>query len=502
MTPLADLAEVARGITSGADDFFYLEDWTAQGLAEFPEPDLFEQHYGASRSDVSKKKVALARTGTGEVHPIERKFLQPIVHSIMAIDSYRIERRHCAKLALMARTGATAPHLARYIAWGERQGYDKGATCVQRASARRGWYDLTPDAEAAEVLWVKERQYRFAALYNPQGYTANCRLYTVAFREGVDAPAQAAVLNSSVVVLSTLMYGRPVGVEGSWSTMVLDANMLLVPSVEGADAAVRKRLIDAHDRMTKRGIMGFLSERRLRRKSLVERGRGGELDALPDETELEQPDRQALDDAVLELIGYADPTARRSARDRLYAYLRRYFEDKRVQEEEAIDNKRRTAAARTLGPDQVAVDVMAEIERDHPGLRRTYLDLTRGSSEGDGIRIPASGDPRLLDDLVTVGVRFGDKGGELVVTRTREQAELVAAIAAVGPRGRSVFVPREGARARELTDELHAIAAARARTVRELVSARTVDADILEPATEQVLRRLLVPIARGQKRVV
>lgn len=316
----------------------------------------------------------------------------------------------------------------------------------------------------------------------------------------MDAPAQAAVLNSSVAVLSTLMYGRPVGVEGSWSTMVLDANMLLVPSVAGAGAKLRKRLVDAHDRMTRRGIMGFLSERRLRRKSLLERGRADRLDQHSDETELDQPDRQALDDAVLESLGITDREERRAVRDRLYAFLRRYFEDKRVQEEEAIDNKRRTVAARTLGPDQVAADVFAEIERDHPALRRTYLDLTRGSAEGDGVRIPAAGDPRLLDDLVTTGVRFGERGGELVTTRTLEQAELVAAIAAVGPRGRSVFVPREAKRARELTDELKDIASARARTAQELVTARTIDADIVEAAVTQVLRKLLVPIARGQKR--
>lgn len=235
---LSGLAEVRFGVKSGADDFFYVEDWTAEGLAEFPEVDLFDDHYRASRAEVADNSVALVRTGTGEVHPIERTFLSPIVHSIMSIDSYRVERRHCAKLALMAATGVKAPYLNRYIAWGERQGYDKGATCHARASAKRAWYDLTPDAEAADVLWVKERQYRFAALYNPGGHTANCRLYTVVFRAGIDAQAQAAVLNSSLAVLSTLMYGRPVGVEGSWSTMVLDANMLLVPVVARADPKI------------------------------------------------------------------------------------------------------------------------------------------------------------------------------------------------------------------------------------------------------------------------
>jgi methylase of polypeptide subunit release factors len=500
--PLAELGEVRFGVKSGADDFFYVEDWSAQGLAEFAEPGLFVEHYGVPRIDVASNRVALVRTGTGEVHPIEREYLQPIVHSIMTIDSYRIERRHCAKMALMASTNANAPHLRRYLRWGERQGYDQGSTCRQRVSSARSWFDLTPDAEAAEVLWVKERQYRFAALYNPDTYTANCRLYTVAFRAGVDSQAQAAVLNSSITVLSTLMYGRPVGVEGTWSTMVLDTNMLMVPTTADMTSGLRRRLLEAHDRMTAREIKGFLSERRLRRKSLVERGRADRLDDYPDETELDQPDRQALDDAALELLGIADKAERRAVRDRLYDHLRSYFEAKRLQEEEAIDNKRRTAAARTLGPAQVAADVIAEIERDHPALRRTYLDLVRGSAEGDGIRIPARGEPRLVDDLVTKGVRFGDgRGADLVATSGREQASLVMAIADVGPRGRNVFVSRDPERIRELVAQLEAIKAARDRKVRDLVTVRTIDPDIVDSAVQLVMQSLLTPVRRRTRSV-
>ncbi len=498
--PMADLAEVRFGVKSGADDFFYLEDWTARGLAEFPEADLFAQHYRVSRAEVASGDVALARTGTGEVHPLERAYLRPIVHSLMKIDRFIVGPDNRKGLALMIGVvpGELPPYIARYVAWGEQHGIQNGSTVAQRGRARP-WYDLTSYRQAVQ-LWSKAHQYRHCAPMNPDRGPVNCNLYTMEPRIEVDANLVAGVLNSSVVLLSKQLYGRPVGVEANLKTEIVDVNMMLVPDWSIASRPIARRVSRAMMTLAERDVKGLLSPRRLRRKSLIERGRAIELDALSDDTELDQPDRQALDDAVLELLGITDRTERRALRDRLYAHLRRYFEGKRAQEEEAIDNKRRTAAARTLGPDQVATDVFAEIEREHPALRRTYADMTRGSSEGDGIRIPATGEPTLVDDLITTGVRFGERGGALVVTHSRGQAELVAAIAAVGPRGRGVFVPRDGARARELLDDLRAVAAARARIVRELVTARTIDADIVEPAIEQVLHKLLESVTRARGR--
>lgn len=496
---LWSLADVRFGIKSGADSYFYLTDDTADALAHFSDDDAFEDNFRVERVRVATDEVAIVKDGDGVAHAIERQYLRPIVHSIMAIDSYRIERRHCRKLALFAPTGVTDELVARYIAFGERNGVNTGATCRQRGRAR-GWYDLTPEAEAADVLWVKERQYRFAALYNPEGYAANCRLYTVKFRHGIDAAAQAAVLNSSVAILSTLMYGRPVGVEAAWSTMVLDANMLMLPSVEDIDPIVRKRLVDAHEEMMGREIVGVLSDRRLQRKRLLKRSAEGALAELIDETEFDKADRQKLDDAVLELIGFKDKDARMAARADLYAHLRAYFEDKRFQEEQGQDNRQATASSGTLSAEAVAADVVVEIERDYPALRRTYADLVRGSADGDGTRIPANGEPEVVNDLATLGVRFGDtRTGTVITARTPTQAELIAAIAKVGPRGHSVFVPREGSRATELTEQLRRIASDRQRVVRELVEARTIDGDIVERSIARVLKLLLVPQPRAKQ---
>lgn len=495
--PLAEIADVRYGVKSGKDDFFYLADWSSKGLQEFVEPDDFAEHFGVERFEVESGRVTLAKTGTGEVHPIESAYLAPIVHSLMKVDAYRIERRHCNKLALMA-TDLEGEFVQRFVEWGEQQGYDRGATCAARGRAR-GWYDLRPDVVGADVLWVKERQYRFAALANPEHFAANCRLYTITFDEGIDAEVQSAVLNSSLVVLSTLRFGRPVGVEGNWSTMVLDANMLLVPAAESVPRAIRTRLVEAHANMVDRGIVGFLSERRLRRKTLTERGREDELLALSDESELDQADRRALDDAVLDLLGVTARGERTRLLDALYAHLREYFENVRVKEEEAIDNKRRAASQATLGVDQIVSDVMQAIERNHPTLLRSYTEINPGTA-GDGIRIPAGGIPVVVNDLVSCGVRFAEgRSGQIVTAHTIEQAELVAAIAQVGPRGRSLFVPREPDVASAVTSRLRELAAARHRTANELIQERTADPDLIERSLQRVLATLIAGVARPRR---
>ncbi len=499
--PLAELAEIRFGIKSGCDDFFYIGDHSAHGLSEFAEAGMFEKHYGVPRAEVANGIVTLAMTGVKEVHPIETRYLAPIVHSLMNIDAYVIDRSHCRSLALMVGENQAVLHdtyVGRYIRWGESCGFHKGETCRVRGQARN-WYDLTPDVIAADTLWVKERQYRFAAPANPAGFAVNCRLYTIAYRDSIDKVAQAAVMNSSLVILSTLMFGRPVGVEGNWSTMVLDANMLQVPSVTGASNKILSRVKAAHEKLATRRILGMLSPRRLRRKSFEARDRHNELSQISDESELTQADRQELDDAVLELLGVSSVRERKQLVDALHDHLAHYFEAVRAKEEEAIDNKAKSIRHGAIGADEVVADVMAEINEYHPTLLHDFTHFFM-SPEGDGLLIPASGEPLVINDLVTLGVRFASgRGGELVKTYSREQAQLVVAIAAVGPRGRRLFVPRDPVVARLLESRLVELKREREITVERLVADRTADPDLQDKSIAAVIHRLIAGIPRPRR---
>lgn len=494
--PLAEIARIKRGITSGKDDFFYVSDWSAEGLRDFVDAHDFVDHFGVERAEVECGRITLAKTGTGEVHPIESEFLIPIVHSLMDIDGYRIERKHCRKLALMV-AEPVGQYVRRYIAWGERQGYDRCATCASRGRAR-GWFDLTNYCKAP-VLWSKSHQYRHLASLNTRKRPLNCNLYTIEPLQRSKPLVIAAILNSSPVILAKHLFGRPAGVEGNLKTEIVDVDMMPVPDWTLATAALQRKLALAMRSMSKRAAIGLLSPRRLRRKSLIERGRESELRAISDESELDQADRRVLDDAVLELLGVTTRTERTRLLNALYAHLREFFESVRVKEEEAIDNKRRAASQATLGVDQIVSDVMQAIEREHPALLRSYTELNPGTV-GDGIRIPAGGTPVVVNDLVSCGVRFAEgRSGQLITTQNVEQAELVAAIAQVGPRGRSLFVPRDPAAATAVTASLRDLASARLRTANELIQERTADPDLIERSLQRVVAQLVAGVPRPRR---
>ncbi len=427
----------------------------------------------------------------GERWPIESKYLEPVVHSLMHIDGYEVSQDNCEKLVVMASEpieGLAGTYLAEYIARGEEESVHKGSTVAARAHARP-WYDLT-NARRVGLFWAKSHQYRHCAPINPSNFVANCNLYTV---ETEDTECAAAVLNSTLVVLAKQLFGRPVGVEGNLKTEVVDVNMMPVPDWTAANSSVRSRLSKAFAKLRKRKVIGLLSEQRLRKQTLLSKGDIEKLESLSTETEFDQEDRAELDDAVLELIGISNATKRREIKERLYQYLEELFENTRHKEELAIVNKAKAKRQAKLTPQALASDVFALIESEHPKLLKTYRDLLKEAEPGptDGVRVASRGRPEIVDDMLMTGVRFatGRGKGELVRTRSKEQAELVALIFESGGGGRSYFVPVSDAGSSSLASKLRELLNARERTVKSIIAERTGDLEITAKSTELVMAR-------------
>ncbi len=181
--------------------------------------------------------------------------------------------------------------------------------------------------------------------------------------------------------------------------------------------------------MLQRNVFSFISERRLRQMAYLKGGREPALADLSDQCELDQADRRELDDAVLELLGVANPAERVEWRERLYAYLREFFESTRQKEEKAIANKNKSKRKSAATPDEIAAQVFAE-SRDQAGhLLHPYaefVDLDRPYRTFD---LPAQGVADIHRDLLSDqdGVRFirGRKQIALLATQNPEQAALI-----------------------------------------------------------------------------
>ena len=507
--PLAELVRVRRGVTSGNDDFFFPEDYSQQGLSEYPQPEAFRQQFEVARKDVEKGKIKLVKCGPriGDIRPVEARYLEPEVHSIMDVDGYSVSASNCPRLALLVSQPPRKlmrQHVLEYIRWGEENGYDTGSTCLARSSQKRQWYDLTGHGRAP-ILWPKERQYRHLAPVNPEGLLANCRLYEM---YPADSPSDislwAGILNSSWGLLSSLQFGRPMGTEGNWSTMVLDMNMMLIPDPTGAPQNTRERVAQAFDRLKQRYAFSFLSLRRLRAMAYFQAGKEDELNDLSDQSELDMADRRELDDAVLEMIGVASRDVRDKLLDGLYSYLREFFEQTRQKEEKAILNKKKAKRRGPAKAAEIAQQIYDQIREEEPALLQTYDPGFIGVHTGkdyDTYEFPPDGQATTDEGLFNAhGVAFVKGGKTLAVIDTKNKAQdaLVILVANSGVRG-FVRIPHDESQCRKVLAQFETFLAHRSQRVRELIESRTADADLQEKILQALNLMLAHPAAESRR---
>lgn len=501
---LGNISEVKRGITSGCDDFFYVRDVTKECLSKYEDELTFRTEIGHSRKDFASGKMRIVACGKnhGELKVIEARYLEPEIHSLMEIEGYYVNPGDCSRQVLMV--GANKSHLKgtsvlEYIYMGETNNWHKGSTCAARASTSKAWYDLTGHTRAP-ALWPKERQYRHIAPANPGRVLANCRLYEIYPPDEYNDPdLWGGILNSTWVLLSSLQFGRPVGNEGNWSTMVVDVNMMLVPDPRKAKHEQLDRVINAFRSIKERKAIQFLSERRLREMAYKRANREDDLEKLPNICELDMPDRRELDDAVLEMLGVKSLQRRDELINKLYSYLREFFEFTRQKEEKAIVNKNTAKRRGPARPGTIAAQIYKDITDNLPQLLRQYdPDFVDTSKPFDTLEVPTEGSAELFSDMFTEhGVRFM-KGAKtriaLIETKTPAQDELIVLVANSGVRG-LVRLPHEDDECRRVFLEYERFVRQRDDKVRQLIKERTADED-----TQEEIYDALAPMFLNAKR--
>ncbi len=214
---------------------------------------------------------------------------------------------------------------------------------------------------------------------------------------------------------------------------------------------------------------------------------------LSDETELDQRDRWALDDAVLRLIGMKDKAERERIRDALYMHLRQHFEWVRVKEEKATENKKRAKKKGPKAPTTIASEIVEQVEKDHPQLLKTWsMHFIHGEPLFDTYDLPTEGEVELLDDLIHQNaLRFykGKRTLGLVEPRSSEQAKLLISLAGAGVRG-LVRVPHDAKTAVGVHKRFGGWLEEREQTLNRLIEERTSDEELQERVYGVVSQRL------------
>lgn len=203
LAPLSSMAHIRRGVTTGANEFFFL--------------------YADGPGDGEMVRCC---TADGTEVLIEHRYVQPATlntreceRHVMTPDraAWRLFTCDDARAAL-AGTGAL-----RYIEWGEERGYQRRATCAPRVR----WWSVRAHNHAS-IWWPIAHHDRDLALLN-DGVTPSDNFFALTPHEGVPPLLLLGILLSSWVTLQREIVGRVGFGGGLLKTQGPDVRRLALP---------------------------------------------------------------------------------------------------------------------------------------------------------------------------------------------------------------------------------------------------------------------------------
>jgi hypothetical protein len=271
---LSDRAEITRGITSGANDFYYgrTEEWEQLGLEEYVQPLL--------KASGQVDKIEFDEDAAEEWAYLS---IHNLVKKALAEDNEEYSDQEPAKKVKdwLAENGHTT--LVEYIEWGEDQGFpDRQGSDMQ---GRTIWYDLgehnPPPIVMTDFTWREHR-----VIWNDIGAIGTNQFYCVVPNSDVGPKVLCGLLNSRLVWLMCELKGRWAEGQGMARSrrMVYETEQLPIPDPE--------QMSDEHQAQIRETF-----------EQLINRENELGDDVSINATEAE---RDALDQAVLATIGMED----------------------------------------------------------------------------------------------------------------------------------------------------------------------------------------------------
>jgi hypothetical protein len=312
LVKLGEIAEVKRGFTTGANEFFYLE------------PVGISVKEVAELSEREPRRLVRVRNGAGWEGEIEAGWLKPVVRSLREVRGLQIRPEELRYLIFMTPDDVREamekgrkkfleylrenhPKAFDYIQWGEKQGYQERPTC----RSREWWWDVG-ERQMSDVLYSYMLGERHLVPVNRIAY-ADCNLFDLYSKK---APAYLLTLLMTSPLFRLLLELRGREMTGALTVLkvqvyelepTLILNPLLIPPSQ------RARLISAFERLAQREVRSIFEELGF----AICRERGCQNPEHPYEfvnpkaLTLEQvrkasPDRFELDSVVFDILGLTD----------------------------------------------------------------------------------------------------------------------------------------------------------------------------------------------------
>ena len=255
---LKEVANIRRGFTTGANEFFYLTE------------------------DEIKQRG------------IEDEYLEPIIFSLKEIKGYKLNKdilKNRVIICHKTRKELKGTNLLKYIEWGERQEYDKRPTCQSRHP--HPWYSLGKGWNYASLIFPAKVGERMPVFLNKDVFEDK-KLYGIMPKESREKLILAALLNSTLSRCFIEFTCRQLtGAQAIADIDVVVVESLLIPYISKIQKRIRQKLVECFNNLAKTDAESIFKE----------------IAISPDNVSLEKikPERRDLDKIIMgEILGLTD----------------------------------------------------------------------------------------------------------------------------------------------------------------------------------------------------
>ncbi|OGB62521.1 MAG: hypothetical protein A2Y94_07460 [Caldithrix sp. RBG_13_44_9] len=293
---LGDIAEVRRGFTTGANEFFYVEDVTDR------HPDLSRIQNLRHLKSVEEIKQAGLRVIKPSKYKladkyyilflIEEEYLKPVIISPRNSGTILIKKNILKNLIVLCyeakkKIKTNQNFILDYIDWGEKQGYNKRSTCKSRSL----WYNLGARV-FGEILFPMIHNERLVIFWNKEKIAVDHNLFEILSEK----PIQLMItLSSSIQIFFRELFGRSNLGQGALKTEGIDINRFMVLNPDILNNKQIDNFETVFEVYGEKNIPDIFSEFGLSKKLII---RDQEPNPLPD--------RKALDDIVFNELGLTE----------------------------------------------------------------------------------------------------------------------------------------------------------------------------------------------------
>ena len=211
--PLKEIADVRRGFTTGANEFFYL-----------------------TEEDIKRRGI-------------EKEYIQPIIFSLKEIHTYELNPKDLSKYVIICNKDKKllkGTKLLKYIEYGEDRDYYKKPTC----KSRKPWYSLGKEWKYAPIIFPAKVGERMPVFLNKNIFEDK-KLYGIIPHKKSQNLLIASLLNSTISRLFIEFRCRQLtGSQAIADIDVIVVENLNIPDINKIPENTKKKLVSSFKKLS------------------------------------------------------------------------------------------------------------------------------------------------------------------------------------------------------------------------------------------------------------